>query len=106
LECERVRRYRMGTNPQGAAMSWHQIARAYESGWTAPTRPKRPEKKPSEPRLVTVGGETKTITEWGRDPRNVHDLAPSTVWKRAEDESNLVSVEWFLRAPMTGRKKS
>ena len=85
-------------------MSWGQIARAYETGWTPPTRPKRPHKRPSKPRELTVGGETQRLIEWVNDPRNTAALAMSTLAKRAEDPANLVSVESFLRAPRARRK--
>jgi hypothetical protein len=82
--------------------AWTQIARAYESGWTPPTRPKRPNKKVSLPRYITVGGESKRMIDWYRDERNVYGLAPSTIAKRAEIPENLTSVEVFLRAPHGG----
>jgi hypothetical protein len=85
-------------------VSWAQIARAYETGWTPPTRPKRPHKRPSTPRVLVIEGEAQRLTEWANDPRNIHSLAPSTLAKRASDEANLVSVEVFLRAPLHGRK--
>ena len=83
-------------------MSWLQIARAYETGWTPPTRPKRPHKQLSLPRDVTVGGETQRLVDWYRDERNVYELALSTLAKRADRPANLVSAEVFLRAPHGG----
>jgi hypothetical protein len=86
-------------------MSWAQIARAYETGWTPPKHKPRGGRAPVPPRVVTIGGESKRMVDWVRDPRNVHDLAPSTVWRRAKDPANLESVEHFFRAP-EGAKKS
>jgi hypothetical protein len=86
-------------------MSWGQIARAYETGWTPPPSSKKPRlhSGPKGSMPITVGGETRFLPEWIADPRNVHKIGRKTLRKRAEKPENLVSAEVFLRKPTTGR---
>lgn len=84
-------------------MSWLQIARAYETGWTPPpSRRKNGDSwKPSR-REITVDGETQSLKGWTTDDRNVHRVDGRTLSKRANQEKNLVSVEVFMRPPYHG----
>ena len=82
-------------------MTWLAIARAYETGWTAPERRRRATGQYVR-RLVTVEGETKGCLDWSRDPRNIHRVSDKTLSKRSRNPENLVSVEVFLREPFCG----
>ena len=80
-------------------MTWMQIARAYEHGYSPPPRRLR---GTFSRKTVTVEGETKGCLDWSRDPRNIHRVSDKTLSKRSRNPENLVSVEVFLREPFCG----
>ena len=81
-------------------MTWMQIARAFETGWTPPERKRRPGKGLSEPRYITVAGETKRLSAWANDTRNIHNIGTATLAKRANNPLNLISIETWFRPPV------
>ena len=83
-------------------MTWAMIARAYEAGVSPP--PTRRNPRLGSPRWVTVGGETKRLSDWVDDPRNVRHICLSTLSKRADIAANLTSAEQFFRATTKGGK--
>ena len=63
-------------------MSWGSIAKAFEQGMATPDNKPKRKYIPTETTLST--GETKSITEWVEDTRNIHKLSYRCLHMRAE----------------------